>query len=525
MTWKAFVAAVAALAAGLFSLIVVATGSDPAETNCLPTPGRGAPAAPGSVVFPMREGTYQVSSPYGPRDGAMHEGTDFAAPLGTPIYAAADGTVAVAGPASGFGQWIVLDSIVDGQPIATVYGHMAADGVLVKTGDKVTAGQHIAAVGNGGTSTGPHLHFEVWRGSRITGGQSLDPMPWLSRATEPTGTTESPVRLAAAIEPAPSNGVGCGRPVGGSGLNVEQLLADFPAAAPFVPWIQKFASKCPEVTAPVAAAQIRNESGGFQVNVTNPRSGAQGPTQFMPETWAAKAVDGDGDGTADPFNIADAVASQVSYDCELASLAKDDLAAGKVQGDVTALMLSYYNCGPGASQAAGGVCQNTETQNYVTDIPKWAQKWAAQTGAVGGPFGDQVVAAARRWMGTTYAWGGGDENGPTRGIHDGGVADSFGDFNKVGFDCSGLVKYAVAVASGKTIILPHQDQGQIDSPAGTPVTSAADLRPGDIIQPHPGHIFIWAGNNTVIEAPESGGVVQERTWEPPASGLNAKRFG
>ncbi|MGH3803044.1 MAG: hypothetical protein ACRDTD_23520, partial [Pseudonocardiaceae bacterium] len=84
MTWKAFVAVVAALAAALFGLIVLGSGSDPADTNCLPTPGRGAPTAPGSVVFPMREGTYQVSSPYGPRDGDLHEGTDFAAPLGTP---------------------------------------------------------------------------------------------------------------------------------------------------------------------------------------------------------------------------------------------------------------------------------------------------------------------------------------------------------------------------------------------------------------------------------------------------------
>lgn len=524
MSMKAFAAAVAAAFVLLLcSLVMFGSDTGPVDENCLRTPGRGAPVAPGSVVFPMREGTYQISSGFGPRGEAMHQGMDLAAPTGTPIYAAAAGKVIAAGDASGFGQWIVVDAAIGGQTVSQVYGHMYPDGVLVRPGDTVTAGQHIANVGSNGASTGPHLHFEVWPGGRLGGGSAIDPQPWLSRAAQPT-PDESSTRLAVSITEPPARGAGCGRPVGAAGLDVAALLADFPAAAPFVPWILEFAGQCPETTAPIVAAQIRNESGGFAVHVTNPTSGAQGPTQFMPATWQAKGIDGDGDGTADPFSIADAVASQVAYDCELADLAREDIAAGTVAGDITELMLSYYNCGPGASRNAGGVCRNTETQNYVKDIPTWARTWSTR-GSVGGAFGDLVVTAARRWLGTPYAWGGGDERGPTRGTTDGGVADTFGDFDKIGFDCSGLVRYAVATASNGAIILPHHDQAQIDSPAGTAVATAADLRPGDVIQPHPGHIFIWIGHDTVIEAPQSGDVVKQSPWVPPASGLKATRFG
>lgn len=112
--------------------------------------------------------------------GAAHRGIDLAAPLGTPIYAAADGVVALAGPASGFGQWIVLDHIIDGAKCSTVVGHMFPTGLHVKGGQTVTCGQRIADVGNNGESTGPHCHFEVWAGgTRVNGGTAVDPIGWL----------------------------------------------------------------------------------------------------------------------------------------------------------------------------------------------------------------------------------------------------------------------------------------------------------------------------------------------------------
>lgn len=132
--------------------------------------------------MPMREGTYTLASGFGPRWGEMHFGTDFAAADGTPILAAASGTVVYIGAAQGFGQWIVLDHPAEVGGGTTVYGHMwDAFATGLHIGDHVEAGQVIAFVGANGQSTGPHLHFEVhptvWRA-----GSQIDPMGWLAEA-------------------------------------------------------------------------------------------------------------------------------------------------------------------------------------------------------------------------------------------------------------------------------------------------------------------------------------------------------
>ncbi|GAA4825245.1 NlpC/P60 family protein [Tomitella cavernea] len=323
---------------------------------------------------------------------------------------------------------------------------------------------------------------------------------------------------------AESLGPGCGTTAGGDRLDKKALLADHPAAAPFIPWITQAAGTCAAVTAPLLAAQIDNESGGFNPDAYNADSQAAGPSQFLPATWEAYGVDGDGDGTKDPYSIADATMSMANYDCALAALAEQDLAAGTVSGQITELMLSYYNCGPGNSRAAGGVCGNGQTQGYIVDIPAQAAAWTLAAPA-SSEFGARVVAAARSQIGLPYAWGGGNQFGPTLGISDnGGPADAHGDYAKVGFDCSGLVQYAVAQASGGKLNVVPPDSAQIVSPLGTSITDPAQLRAGDVIQPHPGHIFIYSGAGTVIEAPQSGEFVSERPYTPPAT-VRAIRFG
>ncbi|WP_397517530.1 M23 family metallopeptidase [Rhodococcus sp. 3A] len=103
------------------------------------------------------------------------------------MYAFTDGRVIAAGPASGFGNWIIVDHQIDGKVVSTVYGHMFDDGVLVKAGDRVSAGQEIGRIGNAGESTGAHLHFEVWDGGRLPDGvgTAVDPAPWVDQAIEP----------------------------------------------------------------------------------------------------------------------------------------------------------------------------------------------------------------------------------------------------------------------------------------------------------------------------------------------------
>ncbi|MDV6013036.1 M23 family metallopeptidase [Haloechinothrix sp. LS1_15] len=113
-----------------------------------------------------------LTSAFGARWGGSHNGIDIAGPIGSPIYAVADGTVIEAGPASGFGLWVRIQHD-DGY--VSVYGHM--NSYSVAPGQRVQAGQQIAEVGNRGQSTGPHLHFEVWQGD---GGAKLDPLAWLA---------------------------------------------------------------------------------------------------------------------------------------------------------------------------------------------------------------------------------------------------------------------------------------------------------------------------------------------------------
>jgi murein DD-endopeptidase MepM/ murein hydrolase activator NlpD len=110
-----------------------------------------------------------MTSPFGWRWGRMHEGVDLGAPYGTPIAAAAAGTVIYAGWLGGYGNLTVIDH---GGGLATAYGHQSRIGVSV--GQSVAQGEIIGDVGSTGHSTGPHLHFEV----RVNG-QAVDPLGYL----------------------------------------------------------------------------------------------------------------------------------------------------------------------------------------------------------------------------------------------------------------------------------------------------------------------------------------------------------
>lgn len=120
-----------------------------------------------------------------------HSGTDFAAPDGTPFYAPQSGTVKYIGPASGYGQWIVVDSSdAEGSGCYEV-GHMwNAYATGLKVGSKVKAGQLLGYIGSNGQSTGPHLHLTVWE--YAYGGKRIDPETWLKNAKYPGQPTPTP---------------------------------------------------------------------------------------------------------------------------------------------------------------------------------------------------------------------------------------------------------------------------------------------------------------------------------------------
>jgi murein DD-endopeptidase MepM/ murein hydrolase activator NlpD len=110
-----------------------------------------------------------ITSPFGWRWGRMHQGIDIGVGYGTPIHAAAAGTVIYCGWEEGYGNFVVIDH---GGNLATAYGHQSA--IAVTCGQQVAQGQVIGYVGCTGHCTGPHLHFEV----RING-DPVDPMGYL----------------------------------------------------------------------------------------------------------------------------------------------------------------------------------------------------------------------------------------------------------------------------------------------------------------------------------------------------------
>ena len=121
-------------------------------------------------ICPLKSYT-RISSEYGwrknPVSGVnkLHAGTDFAAPAGTPIYAAASGYVQVAGWSSGgYGNYVIIyhGKMSDGVAYSTLYGHMRS--VATSAGKYVKQGELIGYVGSTGNSTGNHLHLEVWKG-------------------------------------------------------------------------------------------------------------------------------------------------------------------------------------------------------------------------------------------------------------------------------------------------------------------------------------------------------------------------
>lgn len=181
----------------LDTLTTPATSSDDKPNASIPETSR--------VVFPLPEGTWVLTSPFGYRthpvtgERSLHEGTDYAAPDGTPIYAAADGIVAVAEYTDAWGGHIVIDHTIDGRPVSTGYIHMWKTGIHVSVGQQVTAGQHIGDVGSSGRSTGPHLHFEV----RPAGRDPSTPTSG-SKPTAPPARPAETLRARAAADAPPA---------------------------------------------------------------------------------------------------------------------------------------------------------------------------------------------------------------------------------------------------------------------------------------------------------------------------------
>lgn len=122
-------------------------------------------------------GAWRLSSGFGPRPDpftgvrSQHTGIDMVAPMGTPILASMGGTVTASGYSSVYGNYVIVSH---GNGYQTLYGHMQK--ILAHKGARVEQGTKIGTVGNTGYSTGPHLHFTVYKN-----GSLIDPLTVLRK--------------------------------------------------------------------------------------------------------------------------------------------------------------------------------------------------------------------------------------------------------------------------------------------------------------------------------------------------------
>lgn len=147
-----------------------------------------AEAASTSFIWPT-DGT--LSSGFGYRWGKLHAGIDISGSGAIPIKASASGTVRTARsgcPNEGFygstcngglGNQIVVRHTINGITYDTVYGHMRSD-LNVSVGQSVSQGQQLGIMGNSGSSTAQHLHFEIHPGGRVNSSSAVDPLPYLN---------------------------------------------------------------------------------------------------------------------------------------------------------------------------------------------------------------------------------------------------------------------------------------------------------------------------------------------------------
>ncbi|OEJ20837.1 peptidase (plasmid) [Streptomyces agglomeratus] len=282
--------------------------------------------------------------------------------------------------------------------------------------------------------------------------------------------------------------------------------------AEFRSWILKADQECkqPAMVPALLAAQLYQESK-FKTSREEATShaGAQGPAQFMPGTWATWGRDADGNGTAPPWDIGDAVMAQGRMMCSLLKQAKNS----GYGGDVRALALAGYNAGWGRVTQYRGVppksFANGETYNYVQIILSTMKRFQGPglLQVSGSGSGADALRKAATRTGTPYAYGGGGPGGPSTGFCDGTngyLRGTCAASSTVGFDCSSLVQYAYWPKTK----LPRTAAAQYGATSDRAV-SRTDLKPGDLLfwSRSSGfiyHVAIYAGDGNVLHAPRTG---------------------
>jgi cell wall-associated NlpC family hydrolase len=312
------------------------------------------------------------------------------------------------------------------------------------------------------------------------------PVPVDTSQATPTGSN-APAEMFIFPSPQPPYGQYEGKPPGAIPADYLRLYQQA-GQSRGIPW---------QLLAGVGWEELKHGDGKL-VNTEASSAGAVGPMQFMPGTWREYAVDGDGDGSADPSHAADAIPA-----------AADMLVANGARKGVEGLRKSLY--------------QYNHADWYVNDVLAWAYHYANGESVPVGPAESpncparspvppgaaseialKAVDIALRQVGLPYIWG---AIGPDA------------------FDCSGLVWFAYQHAGHaweRTDTNGQYTQGQ-----HVPV---ADVQPGDLVFWQSGsdiyHVAMYIGNNQIVEAPRPGIPVRVRNWKStePNGMANAVRL-
>ncbi|GAB3602728.1 hypothetical protein GCM10027586_05740 [Kineococcus gypseus] len=227
---------------------------------------------------------------------------------------------------------------------------------------------------------------------------------------------------------------------------------------------------------------------------------AVGAVQFIPTSWVAYGRDGNGDGVADPHNVYDVTLGAVVHLC--GTSAKDLSNREQLRAALYGYNRSY-----------------SYVDEVLGHIDTFDQIGVAAGGAAVPEASGRaaiVIAAARKWTGTPYAWGGGGGRPGAGGTVIGGPSEGFAQgAGMIGFDCSGLTQYAYAAAG---IQLPRVSSQQALQGRRIPRSAGLEaVAPGDLVffgsNPAAGtgihHVAIYLGAGQMINAPRTGTFVRE----------------
>lgn len=505
------------------AMVGVLFGAANASQNPCISPIGPVPIIGGAVRMPVA-GSFTTTSEFDPYrvhpiygDVRAHNGIDLVvSPLDGPVVAAQAGVVSIVTTTSGGGQQVSVDH---GGGLTTRYLHLSSQ--MVEVGDTVWAGKQLGTQGSTGNSTGAHLHFEV-----LQSGIPTNPRTWLEgsllkvppvggSSTAPPVVTDPPPLipvLPISPEPAPINPED---PPGETNPVIEDL---------------------PEQVGPYSGEQILNAAyviKAGQVLDLDAHSITIGVMTAMGESSLVNLDHGDeaGPDSRGLFQQRDNGAWGSYEDRMNPTIASTNFfnALVKVPGylelePTIAAHKTQRNADPYHYRPYWGYA--VEMVAVLTDDPDLLEQLPPATGPIhgcGGPMpgplppgdgsGADIVAAAQHWLGTPYSWGGGDITGPTLGIY---TSPELDGTSTVGFDCSGLVLYAVYNSTG--IQLPHSAEAQgKDSRGATVPRDWSRMQPGDVVSfsedgtGNPGsfgHVGIYIGNGQMIHAPRPGKTVE-----------------